>query len=977
MGQVSYIFRDVLSSLEDQGVLVRRGSSKYFCPFCEDPHTSKSPSFAANPDKGILKCFGDCGRTYYGLNGLKAFLDDLIALGRVAPEQLPNIPELQELGELDRLMAEFRNAFWSSPLGKDAQRFLGIRGVVIDADNFMEFPVGVFDFRVLNKQGLVSQETREKLLSLVNHSYNTLVFGYIHYKTGKIVGFKLVPFDVTTGKTQKNLIRFFLPEGKKSIGIYFGIPNILEEVSKVYVVEGEIDALVMATRTGYRNIIALGGQTSKGGFIGYEDREWIIIPDSFGEKKGEQIALEYLSRLPDNVKVVNWWKAEEPIEEDPAEMFREDAEKYEKLIDQLAEDPVDFLKSYIEHRVTDPKDENEIRALVKAEVVNKIPPQLFLDLQREFPFLPSDWVRYAAKGGVALEDEEAVAKILEKYFHPVHVEAEKDVIITLRYIPNNKTVRLNLTGEWTKSLGALSLAVGEHWKKFLSSILPLEPTEKEEKNRERFYQRLSRVTKDAFLIIASEFQGKIRPDAKALQVGVHYLEDENVLVLVDIDRQLLITPDLKVERIRKPILFDGKYVVDTTETHPMLAGWLPKDLDLSDLHKVNPTEVYEQTVDFLKSLIDLSGTGYEYQYPLLALLPFYGNIFDVFPVVPYIAFHGNSGSGKSTVAEALTTGKKGKYAGLITPGVFLANYTAAGIRQTIRSARVMVAMDEAEPNVLEAVMDEIRTMTASASGAHVVRGTREQKAATYDMRFGVLLTMIYLPSRQQDVNRMLIFRFIRKSGVLSPLIRLEKAGWTWERTQKLANDLFKASIKIAFQLPALKRQAEEYILSLAPGLAPREVELQAVLVALALAIGVAGQDYFKEAYQKFLLENQAVKDMPTQEDILLHQILNYQVFVERKGQMALAEVCLQWSDDEDLRGIMQQRGWRELDGKIWIPLASVGQLVEKLGHANLAAYLKGSFLEIKTAYLVIDVDKLRQFVGKFEKVTRKFGDVEV
>jgi len=970
------IFRGVLDTLENLNVLHRRGSNKYFCPFCEDPRTSKSPSFAASPEKGILKCFGDCGRTYKGLNGLKVFLEDLIALGKISPEQLPDIPELQDTAELDRLMAEFQNALWSSPFGKEALKFLGIRGVLVDEDVFLEFPVGVFDYRILNKPW-VKEETKDTLLRLVNHSYNTLVFGYVNYKTGKIVGLKLVPFDITTGKTQKNLIRFYLPEGSKTTGIYFGIPGIFEEVSKIYVTEGELDALVTATRTGWRNVIALGGHTSKGGFVGYEDREWIVIPDSFGEKRGEEIALEYLSRLPDNTKIVNWWQAEEPVEEDPAEMFREDAEKYTRLVEKLAQDPLDFLKDYIVHKVSNPNDENEIRALVKAEVVNKIPPQLYIDLQREFPFLPTDWVRHTARGGIALEDEEAAAKILEKYFQPVHIEVDRDVIITLRYIPNNKTLKLNLTGEWNKALGNLSLVVGEHWKKFLASILPIEPTEKEQKNKERYYQRLSRVTKDAFLIIASEFQGKIRPDAKTLQVGVHWLPNEEAIVLVDVDKQLLITKNLKVERVKKPILFEGRYVIDTTETHPMLANWLPKDLDLSDIDKVNPTEVYNRTVDFLRKLIDFSGTGYEYQYSLLALLPFYGNVFDVFPIVPYIAFHGNSGSGKSTVAEALTTGKKGKYAGLILPGVFLANYTAAGIRQTIRSSRVTVAMDEAEPNVLEAVMDEIRTMTASADGAHVVRGTREQKASTYNMRFGVLLTMIYLPSRQQDVNRMLIFRFIRKTGVLSPLIRLEKAGWTWEKTQQLAFDLFKASLKIAFQLPNLKKKAEEYILHLAPGLAPREVELQSVLISIALALGIADKSEFVEAYKQFLLENQAVKDMPTQEDTLLHTILNHQIFVERKGQMALAEVCLQWHDDEELRRIMQQRGWRQVDGKIWIPLASLGSLVDKLGHANLAAYLKGSFVEIKTAYLVIDIERLQKFVGRFDHSTRKFGDVEV
>jgi GTPase SAR1 family protein len=965
-GKTAYLWKQVIERLQEEKTLVKSGN-KYFCPFCENPTTSKSPSFSISAERGIAKCFGSCGATYTGLQGLVRFLKDL---GKNPADYLPD-SELPETEDLSGLVWYLNSLLWSDEHKRVRQRLLR-RGIDLDLPEVeelvAEWPIGAFDPRVPDE--VLKTEAVKKLWNKVVQQTDgfATVHGYIDPVTNKTVALKVIPFDPRDFSTRKDKIRFYTLEGHEEAvkRSYHGIPGILQESEKVYLVEGEFDALSVAAQLGWRNVIALGGQTSKGLFPDKlrHGKEFVFIPDQFGEKKGEELLFHYLKALP-GAKVVNWYRLPEKLKvyEDPNDFVTGDRDEFEKQVTQLTQPAAEFVRDYLQDKLGSLDNPAEVLEFVRTQLLPKLSPQLYLELSQlpGFEFLPPELVRETVKANrpPGADEIDLTKKVLSQYFKPVYVDTEEATLF-VKVASTGRIVPIPLSGKWNETFARLSLEVGEGYKEFFLSVLPFEPKEKE--SLTKFWNRVRGYVVDAFQAMAAEFAGKLKPDHKILEPGVHYIPEENKLVLVDTGRTYVVSPT-GVEKTNEPILFGGRYVVRPLQGFQ--GTWLPNDLPWELYGSINPAEVYRELKQFFKDLVDLTDTPFEYQYDILPLVPLYGNAFDAYQNTLVISFHGNSGSGKTTLLSSLVGGSK-KLPKLIVPATFLTDYTPAGIRQFLGESRLFVGLDEAEPEQFSAVMDTVRSMTTGEG--MVVRGTKEQKVVATNTRFALATSMIYLPPRTQDVNRLIIFKTVKKTGLQSPAIRLRQAGWTAEKLQQLAYKTFLAGLKLALtKTETTREEAEKFVLSLRPDASPREVELQATLVEVAEVLGLTKDDNFANAYRQFLDENLAVKEQPSQEKKLLNEILTYQMPMERFGMMALSEVAyrLYRADDTELENITRQRGWFRRGEWLYVPLTSLGRVLEKIGYANFVAYLKGSdLLAIEAAYLKINLPKLAAYIDQ-------------
>jgi energy-coupling factor transporter ATP-binding protein EcfA2 len=961
------VWHEVINYLTQNGILVKRGN-KYFCPFCENPNTSRSPSFAIDLERGLATCFGSCGRKFRGPDGPFRLL---MELGQPIPPTLQDYArDLQD--DLAPLVWYLNNLIWED---KRVQARLQVRGIDIfkHEDLIVQWPIGVFDPRVPDEV-LTSEKVRE-LWNRVKAQIDgfATVHGYIDPVTNKVIGIKVIPFDPRSYKTLKDKIRFFALDNNIIARSYHGIPHVFDEYERIYIVEGEFDALATAANEGYPAVIALGGQTSKGEFpdkvkVG---KKFIILPDQFGEKKGEQLLLTYAKNFP-TARVLNWYMVPDKykVYEDPNDLARGKVSlsELESYFTSVAE----FVKDYIARHV-DLNERGQVLDFIRQHLLQKLSPQLYLELTQlpELSYLPTDLVReIVRRKPVGIEEIELAERTLRQYFKPVYVEVEENPVLYVKVTSTGTIVPVALHGEWSKTFARLGVEVGENYKEFFLSIMPF--PQKEDETLNKYWNRIKQLIVDAFQSMAAKFKGRLKPEHKILEPGVHYIPEEGKLVVVDRDRTYIVSKT-GIEKTSDPILFDGRYVV--RPLHGSTQQWLPLDIPWKDYAKIDPVEVYNELKDYFKALIDLTETPFEFQYDLLPLLALYGNAFDAFENIVLFSFHGNSGSGKSTLLAALTGGSR-HFPKLIIPSKFLTNYTAAGIRQLLGSSRLFLGLDEAEPEQLQEVMDEIRSLTGTEGT--VVRGTREQKVVATELRFAAATSMIYLPTRTQDVNRLLVFKTVRKTGLMSPALRLKQLGWDYEKIKQLSYRTFLAALKLAaMKDQTSKERAEEYILSIRRDTPPREVELQSTLAEIAVLLGI--ENNIRESFARFLHENLSLKEQPTQEEVLLNSLLTYSLQMERFGKMALAEVAYRvWKGDAELENITIQRGWYRHGNWLYVPLSEVDRLFDKVGYSNFAAYLKASeIVDLESAYLKLNLLKLAEKIESQRGTDLQFNDAKL
>jgi len=934
--------QQIVTLLEKEGKLHRKGRS-YYCPYCEDPHTSNSPSFAVSPERKSARCFSDkCGRRVSGLRGFVQLYADLkgLSFSRAVSELKAHGIEVPfEENWLESLFQYFRSRTMDvSPLTRSFFSFMKKRGVDVRSQAFSEYPVAAL---LPPPDNLRIPEEAAKLLEV-----GTTAAVYAYYDAeGTIRALKIVPFDPNTGKQLKEQTRVLRDDKYKKSDLYFGPSWALgEEEDVVYVVEGEIDALVVGTKTGVP-VIAFGGTASTKSRADYPDKTYVILPDAFGRKKGEDVAFSYVRSLWRPVKVA--WP---DYEEDPAEAFRPlDYHQAKAKLQELlrgSKEAAEFVAWYVREK-----------GISLRSLLGELPTEILAEAATLLGESPVSLLR----GGTL--SIETLYEVLSRDFRVLTVESRPDEDVA--YVQHGKKVA-RVRWSPARLLSMISTLTGEDPLTYFMRRVPLsDEILFDRKGRPRtdleILKLLTPYAIQAFERMKAEAAARgITPD-RILRRGIYYLEEEGVVVLVSGSRVFL-WDGREVKQVQNFLL--GRHVVIPDEEE----DWL-EDFDFSLIEQVEPKAVYEEVEQFFRKVIRFK-ERYEYQYRLLALLPFYGLLFDAFKDrVLLILFNGDSGSGKTTTMKYIVTSQREVgWHKLALNSDFFANYSPAGLRQSLNGKRLLVGLDEAEPEVLDRLMDEFRSMVSA--DAKAVRGSKEQVASTQENRFAAIMSSVALPERPQNLNRLLVFRFHKFKGVPTPVLALKKGGYTYDKLKELSHKVLATTLKVMLRAPEERAKSEETVAEALKEVSARDVEAYSVLHATASLLGV---DVLPEL-KKLAEEMERIRNVPEMKDRLLHEILNAQIHVEGRGQMSLAELVFALERDEGLRERMAARGIYVLKGGVVsFPLTHFVRSLS-VNQSTLNAYLaedEDGIIRADGTRIYIDARLLK------EKFTEFVGEVEV
>jgi len=947
----------IVSLLEEEGLLVRGAGNKYYCPICETPGVSKSPSFAVSYDKKIAKCFSDkCGARFIGLRGFVVLYARLKGISFAQA-----VKELRSRGvetglypsDLEIVMDFYRERLLhpTSSYARSALSRLKYKGVDVDKDIFLAFPVGLY----LPLPQEIKASLSKKIAKEIERVEETLgslatVHGYFDPNTGEIKALKFIPFD-SSFRTIKERIFTLAPDGLTNLvhGPYYAFN---EEFDEVYVAEGEMDALAAATRMDYP-VIAFGGAVQRNSKSGLPSKTYIILPDRFGDKRGEELAVDYISALGDGkeIKVVDYYRWQGELDEDPSEIFKRDY--WKDLLSTCTVPADEFIADYILHKVPDPNDKKSLLQVLR-ELSLKLPRTLMLLVKDRLPQIEGEEFFRATVpvGGQITSDD--VYEILSREFKVLLVESgPKDEIIYLKY--KDKVGRINYTNK-DRLLSYISTITGESLLDYLLSRLQLPDSffyKKDgiPKTEVEILRELRPYVLMAFDKLKAEAAANgLVNNAEILKRGVYFI-GENRVVIVSGKKAYLY--DGEEVRILKDNIVDN-YVVIPDEN----SDWLPEDFDWHRIKTVDPKSTYEKVVSFLQAVVKFP-RQYEYQYKLLALLPFYANIYDAFKDrVLFVMFSGDSGSGKTTTMKYLVSSQKeiGIHR-LILNAEFFSNYTPAGLRQALDKIRLAVGLDEAEPEVLDRVMDEFRSMISADS--RTIRGSSDQIHVEQENRFCAFMSSIALPEKIQNLNRLLIFRFFKFDDVPTPVLALKKHGYDYDYQKELAYDIFASSLKILPKLKDARLAAEEKLHRMFSNIPARDIEAYSILMAVAEMLGVD----VTEEMQRFVREMNLIRNVPAVKEQIHHEILNIQLNIEGKGVLALAEICLAVEKDEDLRDKLTARGIYYKDGWLSFPFVE-GRRYISFNMSTVAAYLAvDDTMRFENGMIKINVNKLKEKLG--------------
>ena len=386
---------DVIS----QYVTLKRSGRNFFglCPF----HKEKSPSFSVSPDKQIFHCFG-CGvggNVFHFLQKIEniSFLEALESLANQAGINLPTLDNAvddklirlkSKVYKINEIAANFYHERLYKPESKQAQDYIKKRK--LDNKTLKNFLIGYSGnfnelYIELKRQGF----TEEEILAscLVNKNENgkyidrfrrRLMFP-IQDTRNRIIAFGGRVLDDSKPKYINSPENIVYHKGRHLFGL-----NIAkkEEIKKIIIVEGYMDAISLHQRGIHNAVASLGtALTEQQGRLLRKSSEQIIIGyDADGAGQAATLrGLEILQNLGCDIRILQIYGAKDPDEF----VTKYGPERFQKCVDNaisLVEYKIKMLKQKLNLENTNDKIKflNEI-AKVLAKVTNNIEREVYIE----------------------------------------------------------------------------------------------------------------------------------------------------------------------------------------------------------------------------------------------------------------------------------------------------------------------------------------------------------------------------------------------------------------------------------------------------------------------------------------------------------------------------------------------------------------------------------------------------------------------
>ncbi len=386
---------DVIS----QYVTLKRSGRNFFglCPF----HKEKSPSFSVSPDKQIFHCFG-CGvggNVFHFLQKIEniSFLEALESLANQAGINLPTLDNAvddklirlkSKVYKINEIAANFYHERLYKPESKQAQDYIKKRR--LDNKTLKNFLIGYSGnfnelYMELKRQGF----TEEEILAscLVNKNENgkyidrfrrRLMFP-IQDTRNRIIAFGGRVLDDSKPKYINSPENIVYHKGRHLFGL-----NIAkkEEIKKIIIVEGYMDAISLHQRGIHNAVASLGtALTEQQGRLLRKSSEQIIIGyDADGAGQAATLrGLEILQNLGCDIRILQIYGAKDPDEF----VTKYGPERFQKCVDNaisLVEYKIKMLKQKLNLENTNDKIKflNEI-AKVLAKVTNNIEREVYIE----------------------------------------------------------------------------------------------------------------------------------------------------------------------------------------------------------------------------------------------------------------------------------------------------------------------------------------------------------------------------------------------------------------------------------------------------------------------------------------------------------------------------------------------------------------------------------------------------------------------
>lgn len=386
---------DVIS----QYVTLKRSGRNFFglCPF----HKEKSPSFSVSPDKQIFHCFG-CGvggNVFHFLQKIEniSFLEALESLANQAGINLPTLDNAvddklirlkSKVYKINEIAANFYHERLYKPESKQAQDYIKKRK--LDNKTLKNFLIGYSGnfnelYMELKRQGF----TEEEILAscLVNKNENgkyidrfrrRLMFP-IQDTRNRIIAFGGRVLDDSKPKYINSPENIVYHKGRHLFGL-----NIAkkEEIKKIIIVEGYMDAISLHQRGIHNAVASLGtALTEQQGRLLRKSSEQIIIGyDADGAGQAATLrGLEILQNLGCDIRILQIYGAKDPDEF----VTKYGPERFQKCVDNaisLVEYKIKMLKQKLNLENTNDKIKflNEI-AKVLAKVTNNIEREVYIE----------------------------------------------------------------------------------------------------------------------------------------------------------------------------------------------------------------------------------------------------------------------------------------------------------------------------------------------------------------------------------------------------------------------------------------------------------------------------------------------------------------------------------------------------------------------------------------------------------------------
>ncbi len=358
------------------------------CPF----HAEKTPSFFVSPTRQTWRCFGGCGEGgdmfdfVMKMEGVE-FIDALRLLAKKAGVKLEKKSreergEREKLYELYELAVQFyEKQLQASRKGKRAKNYLIERGISSESIKTWRLGYSPDSWQSLSEflisKGYRRQEVIKSGLAIKkdDHSYDRfrgrIMFPIMNTASSPIAfGGRVFEGD---DKTAKYLNSPQTPLYDKSKVLY-GLDKAKMEIRRhgfCILVEGYTD-VIMSSQMGHGNVISTSGTALTDQQLNILQRYTKNIYTAFdmdsagasATKKG----IEMARKKDFDVKVIDL-----PEGKDPADLIKEDPEKWKKAVEEVENIMEFYFKAAFRGKnPTEPKDKKEI-AIELLPLIKRIP----------------------------------------------------------------------------------------------------------------------------------------------------------------------------------------------------------------------------------------------------------------------------------------------------------------------------------------------------------------------------------------------------------------------------------------------------------------------------------------------------------------------------------------------------------------------------------------------------------------------------